>query len=144
MKAGTLLLIGAAGFAAYYYMNLGVAGATIQFVVQGIHFDGISTITINMYAQNVSNADLVVSSMSGNVTVNNIQMGNISDFTSRSIPANSQVIIPIVMRVSISSLPAVITAVLNSDAPVDVNISGNANVNGLVIPFSTDEQINAA
>ena len=137
MKTSTVVLIGLGAAAVWYYANLGVAANTINFVVGNVNFDGLTTLTVNLTAQNVSNVDLKVSSMSGTVFMNGSTFANISDFTPVTVAANSQMNIPIVVKISVLSLGSNIMSLINSGS-ADFSVHGNANVNGMPIPFDTD------
>lgn len=144
MKVGTLLLIGLAGFAAIEFLNLGTAVATVQFVFSGVTVNNPLSYNIQILVQNVSNASCTLSALTGAVTVNDNPIGTISDFTAVVIPPTSQQTINVNLAVSALSLPSsIIDLVNNSGGDLDFNVTGNANVNGLVLPFSLDKSVAA-
>lgn len=143
MKTGQVLLIGAAGLAAYYFANLGIATGTMNFVFSGIKINSINDFVFTITMQNVSNADLNVNSMSGNILLNGDSFANISDFTKRTIPGNSQADIDVHIKPQLFSLSTQIQNLINNPgSQLSFTINGNANVNGLVLPFSIEETYN--
>lgn len=143
MKTSTLLLIGA-GLVAYELFNLGVATGTAQFVFDGVTINSITNFTVSILVQNVSNATVNLNSLAASIDLNGTQIGNASFFpaTPTVILPNSQQDVRLTVNPSLLSLPqAIIDAVNNPGVSLDFNVSGNANVNGLVLPFDLDKTV---
>lgn len=139
MKTTNLLLIGAAGLGVWYYTGLGVSTGTLNLVFSGVKLNSINDWSVILTVQNVGNTALVVNSMSGNILLNNEQLGNISDFTKRTIPGNSQADVEVHIKPQLFNLSSQLQNIINNrNAPLAFNINGNVNVNNLVLPFSLD------
>lgn len=144
MKTSNILLLGGAGLAVYYLTQLGVAGATVQFVFQSFQFQSLSQLQINVVVQNVSNAVLNLNAMSGSVYLNDNYIANVSYFppsgqTAVQVPAASQIAIPFMASISILSLPGAIQNLINNvpgSGTYTFKITGQANINSLVVPFT--------
>lgn len=142
MKTGTVVLLGLAGLVLYEFQQLGTAVATVQFVFNGVQPKGLLKYTIQILVQNVSNATCQVNAMTGVVSINDNPVGNISDFQPVTVPGRGQQIVNIDLTVSVVELPsAVIDLLNNSGGNLAFNVTGNANVNGLILPFSLDKSI---
>ena len=142
MKTGTVLLLGAAGLAVYYFEQLGVAGNTVQFVLNGISVKSLSDFQVQILVQNVSNASVRLAALSADITLNGMDIGNASFFPAQPqmIPGTSQQIVNIDVTPSILSLPGAIQNLLaNPGGSYDVAVKGNANINSLVLPFSIEK-----
>ncbi len=144
MKATNILMLAAAGYVVYYLGNLGVATNTVNFVFQGVTVNSIKDFIINLTVQNVSNANINLNSLAGDIYLNGQPFANISDFTKRVIAANSQTNIQIHVAPNLSSIPATLfEAMTSKDKALNFHITGNANVNSLVLPFVLDKNISA-
>jgi LEA14-like dessication related protein len=137
MKTSNIVLLGVGGYLVIrYFGNLGVAVNTISFILKTVNIKAVNNIQVILTVQNVSNANLTINSMAGDIMLNGEQFASISDFTQRMVPGNSAIDIPINVRPNYSNLPSYITSMLNGQKNFDFTIQGNANVNGLVFPFS--------
>lgn len=98
LKTGTAIALTAGGVLLYTILTKRAALSSINFfpsAVRDIHFDGATPVmTLGLVAQNTSNQKLVVRSVAGNLaaTVNGseYQVGNISNFVTQEVNANSQ------------------------------------------------------
>jgi len=146
MKNSTALLLAAGGLALIYGSRVATGVNTVNFVLNGVDLSDITNIKLQFLVQNVSNATGVLNSLSGNITVNGNDLGNISDFNPVTIPPNSQQPINISLRPDLISLPQTIAALIqqNGSGNNDLNfeVTGNANVNGIVLPFDLTKTIN--
>jgi hypothetical protein len=146
MKTGTVVLLGAAGIAAYYFAQLGVAGATVQFVFNGVQFQTLSQLQIQVIVQNVSNATVSFAAMTADIAVNGSSIGQASYFPTPPtiIQPTSQQIINLNVNLSLLNLPAAIANLVNNvpgSGAYNFTITGNANINSLVVPFTLNKTI---
>jgi Late embryogenesis abundant protein len=141
MKASTILLLGVGGLLAYNFAQLGVAGATVQFVMQTPSFISLTQLSVPVLVQNVSNASVNLNAMSGTVSINGNSLGNVSYFPSTPtvIQPTSQQIVNFQASISLFNLPSTIQNLINNvpgSGTYTFTISGNANINSLIIPFT--------
>ncbi len=144
MKTGDALLIAGGGLLAWHFLGLGVAGNTAQIVFQGITATTPLTYTLNFVVQNVSNTQITFNSMSGTVQLNGTGVGNVSAFPNPAIniPGNSQANIGVVLDLSLLGVASDIVAfVQNPGQALNFEVIGNANVNGLVLPFDLKQSV---
>lgn len=143
MKTGTLLVVGAIAFLGYEFLQLNTAGNTLQVVFQGVQVNGPLNYTLNLIVQNVSNATLALNSLAADVTINGNDLGNVSNFTAITIQPNSQTPVNVTLQPSILSIPGTVQALLaNPTGSFDFKITGNMNVNSLVLPLNVEKVIN--
>ena len=146
MKNSTALLLAAGGLALIYGSRVATGVNTVNFVLNGVDLSDITNIKLQFLIQNVSNATGVLNSLSGNITVNGYDLGNISDFNAVTIPPNSQQPVNISLRPDLISLPQTIAALIQDNGSgnnaLNFEIIGNANVNGIVLPFNLTKTIN--
>jgi hypothetical protein len=142
MKISTVLLLGVGALAVWEFQQIGTAAATVQFVFSGVQIKSLTNYVLQITVQNISNADCVLNAMSGTITVNDNDLGNVSDFSPVNIRARSQQVVNITLQPSILSLPGAITDIINnSGGQLDFVFEGNANVNGLVLPINVEKII---
>jgi LEA14-like dessication related protein len=142
MKLGTVALIATIGAGAIYLSNLGIAANTTTIIFSGVQIKSITDFMLSFMIQNVSNATIQFNSMTGMVSVNGSQLGNISTFQAVTIPGNSQQQVNIEFQPSLLSIPGTVMSFIQSPgSTLDFNIQGNANVNSLVLPFNLDQTI---
>lgn len=142
MKTGTLVLIGLAGFAAYYFQQLNTVADTVQIVFAGIQPQGLLKYNLLFNVQNVSNASVTINALTANVTVNGNTLGTITDFTKRTVAGTSQETIPLTFDVSLITLPSTVLSLINSGSPnLNFVVTGYANINGFVLPFSENQTV---
>lgn len=146
MKVGSILLIGAGALALIYFSNLGIAGNVLQYYIQSVNFQGITSGTITLMVQNPSNATIILNSMAGTVCANGSIIGNISNFSGGvQIAPNSQAPVTIQCNLNLPSLLSNLFTILTS--PTGANsvafvIAGNANINGgLIVPFNITQTV---
>jgi LEA14-like dessication related protein len=142
MKTGTVLLLGVGAVAAYYFAQLGKAGSTMQIVLSGVQVNSVTDYVITLTFQNVSNATVKINSFTGVVSINDNQVGNVSEFGPVIINPNSQQAINIHFSPSLLSLPGAIRDLLNnSGGELVFNVNGNANVDNLVLPVNVSDTV---
>lgn len=144
MKAGDILILGGIGLGVWYLSRLGLASGTASVIFENIEIKSLTHLQLNLRVQNVSNASLTVNSMTGYVTLNDQDFGNVSYFPAGGlvIPANGYVLVPVDLQISIMDLPANISAILNSGGTAaNVAIDGFINLNGFVLPLAFDKAL---
>lgn len=105
---------------------------------------GAPIITFNLYAQNTSSADLILNSFAANLFANNTLIGNVSNFSQVVIPGNSSTLIPLTARLQIIGLANdIIRAFQTNSFTQDLQLTGNANVNGVQIPIDLTLKVGA-
>lgn len=141
MKAGEWILIGIGAFVVWNLTGLARAANVLQVVFKGVSVSGLTSLKITLTIQNPSNATLQINSMVGTITVNGNELGNISTFNQVTVLPNSQQDVIIDLGIGILDLPAVIQNVIQQPLQsYDVSVTGTANVNGIMIPISTNSQ----
>jgi LEA14-like dessication related protein len=138
-----LFLIAAVGVGVIA-LNFTKVGDTVQVILKSVTVNSINNWSIVITVQNVTNTSVTVNSLVGTVSVNGAQIGNVSSFIPVNISGNSQSDITVVFQPSLLTLPnAVITAIqaATSNNQLQFNVSGNFNLNSLVLPFSLSQNV---
>jgi LEA14-like dessication related protein len=142
MKFSTIALLAVGAGAVYYFAQLGTAGATANFILQGVQVKSLTKLNIQILAQNVSNADIQLNALTANVAINGNGVGGASTFTPVDIAPRSQQLINLELDLSVLSLPSTIMSLINQTGnSYNFTVQGNANVNSLVVPFNLSQQI---
>lgn len=143
MKTGTVLLLAGVGLAAYEFQQLNTAAQTVQFQFSGVQINSPTSYNVQILIQNISNIACSVNAMTGVISLNGVQIGNISDFQPVTIGARAQQIVNVVLNPSILSLPLAIQNLINNPgSTLQFEVNGNANVNGLILPFDLTQNVN--
>lgn len=108
LKTGEVLALGAVGLIAAVYFSK-VRAATTLIVLPGhvsnIYFDGATpVIELSLIVQNASSSGFVIESMAGQLTCDDYLIGNWSNFTPVHVNANSQVLVPVTVRLMLVGL----------------------------------------
>jgi|SRR5882724_5138309 len=142
MKTGTILLLAGAALVAYEFQQLGTAAQTVQIQLAGIQINSLTNYKVQLLIQNISNISCTVNALTGTITLNDSEIGNVSDFNPVVIPARAQQVINISLNPDLLSLPFAIQNLINNPGiPLDFEVIGNANVNGLILPFDLTKTI---
>lgn len=142
MKTGTIVLIGAAGLAAYYFAQLGTVAKTVQIVMEDIEPQGLLAYDLVFNVQNVSNASVNLNAMTATVFLNGNSLGTVTDFTKTLVPGTSQVPVKVRFDLSVLNLPSTIMQLIQSSNPaLNFQVTGFANINGFVVPFTQDQSL---
>lgn len=143
MKTSTVLLLGAGGYALYYFSQLGVATSTVRVVFNGVNVKGITNYEVLMTVQNLSNISINVNSMAGDIILNGNRLATLAFFNGQIVvPANSQIDIPVNVSPDLLSIPSVIRDIIhNGVGTLNFTVIGDANINGLVLPFNLDKAV---
>jgi SLAP domain-containing protein len=146
MKGSTLGLLAVAGLAAFYFANLGVAGATVQFQFAGVEFLSVGQLQITILVQNVSNANIALNSMTLELTANGNDIGNAAVFpqTPIIIQSNSQQPVAVVVNLNWLEIPDTIAQLIQGNiSSINFKADGNANINNAVLPIHIGTQVAA-
>lgn len=144
MKIPGIALLAIGGGIIYYFSQLGVAGATVNFVFNGINFKSLSSLGVTIMVQNVSNATLNLNALSADISLNGDYIGNAAFFpvTPAQIAPTSQMPVELTVNLSLLSLPGTIRDLIeHPTSQFTALVKGNANINNLVIPFSVDQTV---
>jgi LEA14-like dessication related protein len=133
-----------AGIAGVYLWNLSRAAGNLQYYAGNI--TGYSLvpplITVDLMVQNTSNVTFTINSLAANVTSDGTQIGNISDFTPVTIPANSQGAVPLTLRLlPIGLVNDIISIITGGSGSRNILIQGTVNANGVQQPFELPYKI---
>jgi LEA14-like dessication related protein len=144
MKLSNILIFGGIAVIAYELLNLGTAAGTAQFLLEGVTVNSITNYTVQILVQNVSNANVTLNSLVADIQLNGTDIGNASYFPSTPtvISGNSQQVVNLTVNPSLLSLPGAIINIVNAPgSALNFNVTGNANVNGLVLPFTLTKTV---
>jgi len=141
--ADKVLLIGAAGIAAYVFYSKARALADLVITpgpITDMGFqDATPVATVTVLAQNTSSTGILINSFAGNVFSNNILVGNAFSFQPVLIPGNAQV--PVIINIQFKALGIVadiIRAFQQNNFSQDIQVQGFANVSGWQLPVNVD------
>jgi hypothetical protein len=110
----------------------------LNFVVAGLKTGGsvlAPQFQIQIGVQNPSSIDYIIRSMSGNVYVDDVLIGNASNFQEVTIKSNSQTIYIIVLRVGILQLAAEVLKIFSGQLSGVVKFTGTVNVENVPLPI---------
>lgn len=138
------LWIAGAGIAIFLLSRLSLS-KKLNFLFQSIKTGGTilqPTIDVGISVQNPTNQTAVIRSISGQITLNNKSIANISSFDTQTILPNSDTLITIKARPSILGIFNTIKNVLNNQTGNNtIVINGSANVDNINLPFSISQNI---
>lgn len=140
MDNGVLILGGLGLLAVYEYTQLGVAAADVQILFSGVQINGLSNIGVTLVIQNVSNAQIVLNSMTLDLSLNGQAIGNASLFPVVPIVVQPSTQQPVTIQITPNwlSIPSVIMDIINSgnQSAMTFNATGTANINNLPLPIN--------
>lgn len=122
------------------------AAGYLQFFVQGVAvaFDGITPVLkVNLAIQNPSNQRFVIKSLVAELTANGSTIGNVSSFQTVNVAPNSQMILPILIRLSLLAVAMDIVNLIQTRSGVSqqIKLKGAVNANDMLIPLELDYKI---
>lgn len=122
------------------------ASGFLTFYIQGIAlaFEGITPILrLNVAVQNPTNEQFVVRSLTGQVFANDEVIGNLSSFVTVYVNPNTQVILPVYVRLNVISIVSdLITLIQNGGGMSQtIKVTGNVNANSIVSPINLTYKI---
>lgn len=104
---------------------------------KGIRFDGITPVmTLGLAVQNTSNQSFTVNSLAGELWANKYLIGNVSQFDSYTVKANSQTVIDVKVRLSLIGIVTdIINAISNNTFSQTLELDSIANIDNLQVPI---------
>jgi hypothetical protein len=146
LKTGQGVLLAAGGLLLYSLLRKGAGVGTLNFFadkVRSIDFDGLTPVmVIGLGVQNTSNQSYTLRSFAGNLWANGNYIGNLSSFSSVTIPPNSQRVVFITARLAlIGIVNDVINAFQNKNFSQLVEVKAMANVDSLQVPVNIKYQV---
>jgi SLAP domain-containing protein len=140
MDSGALLLLVLGGLAIYEYSQLGVAAANVQILFDGVSINNLSNLAVTVLVQNVSNVNIVLNSMTLDITMNGVDLGNASLFPVTPIVIQSNTEQPVTIQFSPNwlTIPGAIMDIINSGdtSKMSFTATGTANINNLPLPIN--------
>ncbi len=140
-----LFLVG--GAAALFLLSRFRFGQKAVFSLRSIRPGGrllSPVLNIELAAQNPTNSAITIRSITGDVSVKGSSVASVSAFGDQRIPANSETIIRLQARPSAIGIFQTVRDFFNKEktpGPVNINFTGTANVDGLVVPISDNRTI---
>ena len=136
-----IMLVGAIAAVGWFLWRKGSAAGNLVFSPGGISNASISnstpSATFGLIVQNTSDSDLLLNSLAANVFSNGTLIGNVSNFTGVSIPANGQTVIPLTVTMQpIGLVSELLNGLENNTLNQALTMTGNANVNAVQIPVN--------
>lgn len=140
MQTKNLLILGGAGILLYYFSKA-KAAALINYNINSValNFKGITPVLkILLNVQNVTNESIIINSMTGNLFIDNTNVGSISNFNQTLIANNSQSVYEIVVSLNLLGVVSDLINLITNHSGISktVQIVANANVEGLIIPIN--------
>lgn len=140
---GIFLILGV--FVAIVAFSKQKAVGLLNFNISGFdaRFDGFTpVITVKVLVQNPTNESFNVRAITGYLSANNNDIGNVSNFTAVTVPPAAQVIYPLDIRVSLFGVIADLwNAIKGSGFSQSIKFDGIANVDGVSVPVTITRQI---
>lgn len=122
----------AAGFLNFYIQSVALA------------FDNLTPVLrLNIVVQNPSNEQFIVRSLTGQVYANDNPIGNVSSFVTVYVNPNSQVVLPVYVRLNVVSIVSDLLTLIQGGGGMSqtIKIKGNVNANSLVSPIDLSYKI---
>lgn len=118
----------------------------MRFLINRVSLSGnvfTPELNIALLAQNPTDEDIAISSLLGDVYVNDSKIGNVSSFTPFTLLPNSETPFTVKARVSVTGILSQLGELLNGvgGAQPKVRISGTVNADGTVIPVDLNTTI---
>jgi|GEM_PF-4208074 len=133
-----LLLI--SGVAALFLLSRYKFGQKVVFALRKLRPGGSltqPTIYVELAMQNPTNTTVKIKSVTGEISVNDKYLANVSAFGDQIIAPNSESILKLLARPSAKGVYESVRQLLTSPAgQVQANFSGSANVDGVVVPIN--------
>lgn len=146
METKGLITTGIVAFIAYSLIRRQIGAGTLSFFpdrINSLRFDGLSPmLTFSMRVQNTSNQNFQINSFSAAVTSNSYVIGQASFFNSQMIPANSERLLRVDVRLMpLGIVQDLIRAFNDRNFTFNINIRGFANVSRLQIPVDLNYKV---
>lgn len=133
-----LLLLGAAGIAAWYFFTRAGALNNLNFVPLGL---GVvpGGVSVQLGVQNPTNTPITLNSFVGSLSISGSPVGSVSTFTPVTIAPNSQTPLSLYVGANYLGLASgVLNQLEGNEGSGNYNavLSGTANVNGIALPIN--------
>jgi LEA14-like dessication related protein len=142
-KNDRFIIIAGAIAVAYWFYSKGRALGNLVFTPGTVNSvtmtGGAPLLSLNISVQNTSSASLRIDSLAANVLSNGSLVGNVYNFSPVDIPADSQIYMPVFVKLEMIGLANdIITAIQFRSTTQKIQVRGSANVNGIQLPLSVD------
>lgn len=117
----------------------GSAASNLTFNIAGIDFSFaglVPTMTLSIAVQNTSSQSLTINSMAGSLYINGEYAANVSSFQQLTIPANTEQVYKINLRLSITGVINSVIDIVSGKSSDTANIrfAGTVNFENLQLP----------
>lgn len=146
IKTTQALAVGAAALLAYSLFRKSAGLGNLVFFpdkVQRLTFDGLTpVIVVGIGVQNTSNQSFTLKSLAGNAYSNDFLVGNIGSFIPQDIPANSQRILQVTIRMAlIGVVNDIVDAFRFGNFKQALELRMYANIDNLQVPINIKYQV---
>jgi len=138
----TILIAGAAAFAAYKFLWKAKAAKTLNVKLRSIKLKPISEASVIIEIANPTPQDLVLDAVNADLSINNSAISTLNYFKKTTIPANGATSIE--LRIQLNPLDTAKFAadlLFNKASLNDVTVSGNVSAENLVFPFRITQNL---
>jgi LEA14-like dessication related protein len=139
LENNKILLVAGAALAYWFYTKKQAIGLLNYYIANvGLSFDGFTPILrLNIGIQNPSNASFVIKDFVGNLVANGNNIGTMSSFVPLDVPAASQVVYPIYVRLNLIGIVSDIVNLIQNKSGIaqDIELTGFVNASGVVAPI---------
>jgi len=133
------------GVAAIYLLSKLRFGQKANFMLRSLRPGGTllaPTINVEMAVQNPTNQTITIKSITGDLSVNDKYLANVSAFGDQKVLPNQESILRLTARPSATGVFQSIREILTQPVgSIAASFQGTANVDGLVVPISESRNI---
>lgn len=145
MNPGVIIL-GIGALAAWFAIAKKNAIPLLNYYLSGlgIDFDGVTPIlNVRLNIQNVTNEQFNINSIVANVYADGVQIGNLSTFIPVTIRPNSQITLPVNIRLQLLAIVSDLVDLIQKKTgiPKTLSIKGYVNASGVVVPMEINYTI---
>jgi hypothetical protein len=139
VKTNNLLIFGALGIGAWYFLTRLSTVGSLNFVPRGLGLVG-NAVSVIIGVQNPTSEGLNLQSISGNLVVNGNSVGNVADFTPVTIAPNQETQIQLLITPNIFGIAANAIYQLSNNLTGGINatLQGSANINNTSLPLNVN------
>lgn len=146
MNTGKTILFGGAAVLLYSLFAKATAGRNLVFYPKGIHSidfeNGSPVLNVKLGVGNTTNHNFSIYSIAGDVYTNNTYIGYISNFSTVNIPARSESLIPIKIKLSLIGIVSqLVDGLTQGTWTQKIELDMKANVDNLVVPVVIKYQV---
>lgn len=123
------------------------AGGMLNFYpgsIMGFSFDGFNPVVkIGVAVQNPTSSNFNLRALAGNLYANGTLIGNVSNFSSTVVPANSETIYQVSVKLAILGIVNDLIRVFKKESAFKykIDLEGWANVNNFSVPLKLSYQL---